>query len=97
MRNAKVNAQVKQLVQRLGADESPLVAEFYVCHGSGFYVRKAHDFGSLLTDAEKLRTEWATGRVITVSGAQQADRTQSNLNAANEAMRIIEERRGVAV
>ena len=35
----------------------------------------------LVQDAEKLRTEWATGRQGTATQAVQADRTQTNFNA----------------
>lgn len=90
VRNAKVNALVKQVVQRLGADESPHVAAFFVSHANAYYIRKSHDLGSLVADAEKLRMEWASGRMVTTTSAQQADRTQSNFNSANEAIRILE-------
>lgn len=89
VRNAKVNAQIKQFVQLLRAEDAPHVAAFYVRHSNAFYVKKGHDLGSLVADAGKLRTEWATGRVVTATGAQQVDRTQSNFNAANEAKRIL--------
>lgn len=92
VRNAKVSTQVKQFVQRLGFDESPLVAAFYVGHSNAFYVKKSHDFGSLLASCEGIRTEWATGRMVTATSAQQTDRTQSNFNSANEAIRILEAR-----
>lgn len=90
VRNAKVNALVKQVVQRLGAEEAPHVAAFFVGHANAFYVRKSHDLGTLVADAEKLRMEWASGRMVTATSAQQEDRTQSNFNAANEAIRILE-------
>jgi hypothetical protein len=96
VRNSKINGQVKQLVQRLGRAEAPPVAAFYVRHANAFYVRNGHDIGSLLAGCEKLRTEWATGRMVTVTSAQQADRTQSNANAAQEALRIIESRKATA-
>lgn len=88
--NAKVRSQVKQLVQRLPYSEAPQVAAWYVSHRASFYVSKGHDIGPLLADAEKLRTEWATGRMVTATSAQQSDRTQSNFNSANEAIRILE-------
>jgi len=88
--NAKVRSQIKQFCQRLSHDEAPAVAAFYVTHQSSYYVRKCHDVGSLLADAEKLRTEWATNRQVTDAHARQADRTQSNFGAADEAMRILE-------
>ena len=90
VRNAKVSSQLKQFVKRIGFAESPQVAAFFVGHANAFYIRKSHDVGSLLADAEKLRMEWATGRMVTASGAQQVDRTQSNFNAANEAIRMLE-------
>ena len=81
---------VKQFVQRIGREESPHVAWFYLSHANAFYVKKGHDLGSLVADAEKLRTEWATNRMITSTSAQQADRTQSNLNAAQEAISMLQ-------
>ena len=75
VRNAKVSTQVKTFVQRIGHDESLSIAEWFVAHPGGYYVSRMHDFGCLLNDAEKLRTEWATGRVMTQGRARQSDRT----------------------
>jgi hypothetical protein len=68
-RNAKVNGQLAQLVDRLG-DDAPLVAAFYLTHSDPWYVKHAHSAGLLLRDAEKLHMEWKTGR--TVSAATRA-------------------------
>lgn len=95
VRNATVNAQVKQFVQRLGRSESPPVAAFFVRHPQAFYVKAKHQFGLALKDAEGLRTEWATRRVVTDTQARQSDRAGANMNAADEAMRILESQ-GVA-
>lgn len=81
VRNATVNGQLANLVARLGAEEAPAVAAFYVRSNNGRYVAAGHSVGMLVMDAEKLRTEWATGRQGTATQAQQADRTQTNLNA----------------
>jgi hypothetical protein len=81
VRNAKVNGQLAQFVARVGAQEAPSVARFFVGHQGQFYVRSMHSTDSLLRDAEKLRTEWATNRQTTNAGAALADRTQTNLNA----------------
>lgn len=81
VRNATVNGQLANLVSRLGADEAPAVAAFYVRSNNGRYVAAGHSVGMLLTDAEKLRTEWATGRQGTTTQAHQADKTATNLNA----------------
>lgn len=77
VRNAKVNSQVKQLCQALPHDEAPGVAEHFVRHNDSFYVRKGHDFGLLVTDAAKLRMEWATGRQMTGIRARQEERASS--------------------
>ncbi|MCP5284206.1 MAG: hypothetical protein H6933_04835 [Burkholderiaceae bacterium] len=73
VRNATVNGQMARLVDRLGVDEAPKVAEFYVWHGGAFYAKKMHAVGPLLADAEELRTQWATGlRAPEGSPAEQA-------------------------
>ena len=81
VRNATVNGQLANLVARLGAEEAPAVAAFYVRSNNSRYVGAGHSVGMLLMDAEKLRTEWATGRQTTATQARLADRAQSNLNA----------------
>lgn len=81
VRNATVNGQLAQFVGRIGAEESPHVAAYYVGHQNRFYVEVGHSVGVLLRDAEKLRTEWATGQQRTSMQAIQADRTQTNFNA----------------
>lgn len=95
VRNAKINAQVKQLVQRLGA-EAPDVAEFYVLSvNDAFIVRGVHDLGLMLSRCEAYRTQWATGRSMTATRAKQVDQTQANYSAADEAMALIQKRRGM--
>lgn len=76
VRNAKVNGQLSQLLQRLGAEEAPAVAAWFVGHNLRWYVQKMHAVDCLLSDCEKLRTEWATGKRVTAAAAQQADRLQ---------------------
>jgi hypothetical protein len=78
VRNAKINSMITQLVDRLGEDDAPHVAAFYIHHSNSFYVANGHSVGMLLRDAEKLRTEWATGRKVTQTMARQVDRTASN-------------------
>ncbi len=81
VRNATVSAQLAAFVKRLGAEEAPQVAAFYVRHNGAFYVRNKHATGPMLKDAEGLRTEWATGRMVTNTEAQQQDRKQNTVNA----------------
>lgn len=81
VRNATVNGQLSNLVARLGQEEAPAVAEFFVRSNNAWHVKQGHSIGCLLNQAEKIRTEWATGRTVTDAQAQQIDRTQTNANA----------------
>lgn len=97
VRNAQVNAKVKAFVQRIGYAEAPGVARFYVERVSErFVVGKCHEVGLLLSGAEGYRTQWATGQAMTSTRAQQADKSQANFDAADEAMALIRSRRGAA-
>ena len=89
VRNAKVNGLIAQLVTRLGADEAPHVAFFYVTINDAYYVRTMHDLGNLIAKCEAIRTQWATGRQMTGTAARQIENTQSNISAAEEAKRIM--------
>lgn len=72
IRNKKTNSQIKQLAERLGV-EAPDVVRYFLGHNKAYYVSKMHDIGACLSDAEALRTQWATGRKVTQMQAQQAD------------------------
>lgn len=83
-RNAAVNANLCRLITRVGAQDAPHVAAFYVSHNASWYVSKGHATQFLLTDAEKLRTEWITNRQITQTSAQQSDKRQANASVFNK-------------
>jgi uncharacterized protein YdaU (DUF1376 family) len=85
VRNAKTNKQVVALLDRLG-DEAQHVANYYLSINDSFLIKRAHDFGSLLSGCEGYRTQWATNKTITTTQAQQVDREQSNINAVQEAV-----------
>ena len=87
VRNKAINAMLSRLVERLGAEEAPQVAAFYLTHNRADYVRSKHPVNLLLRDAEGLRTEWATGRRVTDAEARQADQTAAR---GNQADRLIE-------
>jgi len=92
VRNATVSGQLAQFVRRLGAEEAPLVAAFYLTHNDSFYLRTMHAIGPLLRDAEKLRTEWATGRRMLGTTARDVERMQHNSDVFAEAMERINQR-----
>ena len=89
VRNVKVNANVKQIVQRLGRAEAPQVATWFLTVNERYVVQGMHDLGLLLARCEAYRTQWVTGRQMTATSAQHADQTQSNLSAAAEAKAIL--------
>jgi hypothetical protein len=89
-RNAGVNSMVKQFVQKIGYEEAPLVAEFYVNHNERFYVSKIHPVSLMNKDAEGLRTQWATGRGMTATRANQIDKSQANYSVVAEVMEMME-------
>ena len=83
VRNAQVNAQMAQFVAKVAAEEAPEIAAFYLRHNDRFYLSKGHSVGAMLRDAEKLRMEWASGRVVNPTlpnepawRAEQRQRTQ---------------------
>ncbi|WP_171445776.1 helix-turn-helix domain-containing protein [Pseudomonas aeruginosa] len=91
VRNSKVNGQVRDLLKRLGAEEAPAVAAYFVGINDAYLIRNCHDLGSLLARAESYRAQWATDRQMNGATARQLERTQANLNAAKEAAESIRE------
>lgn len=93
VRNAKVNSSVRQIVQRLGHGEAPLVAAWFLTVNERYVVQNMHDLGALLAKCEAYRTQWATGRQVTEEAARQTDKTQTNLGAADAAKALLAQRR----
>jgi len=63
LRNATVNRHLKQLVDKLGKEYAPLVAEYYVRTYNKWYYAKLHPTYELLRDAEKLYILWQKSKV----------------------------------
>lgn len=61
VRNRKTNSLLCQVVDKLGEEEAPKVAKFYLTRNKPSYVSSKHAPDLLSRDAEGLRTEWATG------------------------------------
>lgn len=79
--NVESRSAIKRFCSKIPASDCALVAAYYLTHASAFYVAKGHDPKLLAADAAKLRTEWATGRQITQTGAMQVDKRASLHNA----------------
>lgn len=84
--NAKVAGQVVNFVKRVGMGDAPDIARWFPSHSAAFYVSRGHTVDTLLRDAEKLRTEWATGRTMTSTKAKQSDRSGSTMSALQEVL-----------
>ncbi|MEN2432159.1 helix-turn-helix domain-containing protein [Comamonas sp. F1-6] len=94
VRNAPVNANVKALVKRLGHEEAPLVAAWYVANvNEAFVVKNSHGMGVLVNQAEGYRTQWACGQAVTATAAQAADKSSANFDAIEEAKRLTRQRK----
>lgn len=80
VRNAKVNSAVCRIVDSLG-DDAPHVAAFYLTHNDSWYTKKMHSIEYLAKDAESLRTQWATNRVVTGRKAQEVERLGAGVSS----------------
>ena len=89
-RNKRVNSQLKQFTERVPLEEAPAIAAFYLGHNNAFYIRGSHSVGAMLADAEKLRTEWQTGRKVTGRKAMQDEQTATNFDNAERAIEMLE-------
>lgn len=84
--NAMVAGQISKFIDRVGVDNAPYVAVHYVRRvNEQFVVQQMHPVKLLLSDAEKWLTQAQTNRTVTRTEAQQADKSQSNLNTAQAA------------
>lgn len=88
LRNQQTNSQMAKFCKAVPLAEAPAIAAFYVWHNDMFYVKQSHPVGLLLNSAQKLRTEWATGRQVTTTSARQLDQKQSNYDVVQEAIRL---------
>lgn len=93
VRNAAVNANVKSLVKRLGHEEAPSVAAWYVANvNEAFIVKNSHSVGVLLNQAESFHTQWARGQAVTATAAQAADKSSANFDAIEQAKQMLRQR-----
>lgn len=83
-RNASVNAKISQLGKRLGEDAVNVV-KFFLKHNDGFYLKKVHDIGLCLKDAESLHVQMQRGQTVTSQDVRNFERTANVVNLVNEA------------
>lgn len=80
VRNAKVNAQIKQFVQRVGQELSPRVLAFYISHNESEYLRTHHSMGPAVRDAEALVTQYHRDTPITSRDLQRFEEAHTPLS-----------------
>lgn len=79
VRDRLANAHCKAIGEALG-DEGVEVAEFYVKHNKAFYTTNYHPLNLFRQDAPALRTQWATGRMMTSAEGRDIENKQQILN-----------------
>lgn len=82
VRNSMVNAQIKQLVNRVGEENAIELVKFYLAHKDSFYSLKLHPIGLCLKDCEGLLTQMRSGVSVTKAGFK----NQENQNWYKEQM-----------
>lgn len=65
VRNAKSNALIAQVVQRIGQQDAPAVLDFYVSHPNAIFMERLYPLELAVRNIESLRTQWANGQAIT--------------------------------
>lgn len=86
--NKAVAGMLAQVVSRLGKDDAPQVAEFYLGVGSSFYTSRMHHVSMLLRDCESLYAQWSSGSVMTATRARHEDRRAAARSTADEAFEM---------
>ena len=87
--NAAAGGMLGKLVDRLGVDVAHSVAAYYLTINDSRIVNDCHSLNNLIAKAEAYHTQWATGRQMNSRTARQIEDTQANMNAAQEAARLI--------
>ena len=87
--NRAVGGMLAQVVGRLGAEDAPRAAEFYVTMNNSFYAQRMHPVSLLLRDCETIYAQFCTGRTMTSTRARQIDRQEANRGTVDDAMNIL--------
>lgn len=93
VRNKTVNGLLAKFIERVPLAEAPAIAAFYLTHNNSYYTAAMHPVNLMLRDAEKLRTEWATGTRMLAAKAKEIERTQANLDTWDRAADIVDSRK----
>lgn len=73
-RDGAVNGMLGRFIDMVGAEDAPGIAAFYLTHRDAFYASGKHPLKLLLSDAQKLRTEFLTNNMQTLSDARKEEK-----------------------
>ena len=80
-RSSRSSAMLKNMLARIGRDDSLMVIQYYLTHNKAFYVQEQHELRYMVHDCEKLRTEALTGKRVSSNQAKILERDQANGDA----------------
>lgn len=87
--NAAAGGMLGKLVDLLGVDVAHSVAAYYLTINDARLINDYHCLNTLIAKAGAYHTQWITGRQMNSRTARQIEDTQANMNAAQEAARLI--------
>jgi hypothetical protein len=80
-KSAKVMDSLKKMIDRLGFENSLMVARNFPKHKKSYYVSRVHDVSLMLNDCESLLVQLQGGHMITNALASMQDREGEMLNS----------------
>lgn len=90
VRNQSVNAMLCKLVDFVGKDEAPHIADYYLSLNKSFYTQSNHPVSLLTRDYQSIRTQWINNTNQTSIDARQVEQQTSALNAHSNVKGMIE-------
>ena len=91
LRDARANAQMASFIKRVGIEDAPHIARFYVEHSKAYYVQRQHSVAMLATDADALRTQWLSGERVTGIVARDKERAATTGDQVQRVLRAVRE------
>ena len=86
-KSQQASSLLKQLLMRIGREDSLKVIDYYLTHNERFYVETQHALKIMLRDCEKLRTQVLTGKRVSSNQAKILEIEQGNKDAIAEHLR----------
>lgn len=77
-RDASVNTLLCKFVDKVGKEDAPMIAAYYISLNDQWYVKKGHDVATLLQNAQSIANQWAAGTNQTSLDYRNQERTSNN-------------------